>query len=369
MPVCLSPNGMTTYRSDTAATDLFVATAEGIEVLKRDGLSAPWRNAERRLDGVHVSSLCVEPVRRGIFAGGHYEGGLWRSLDNGASWQEITNGLTTRHVYTVTSAREDGRPVLYCGTEPARLFRSDDYGDSWTELPALRTVPGHEKWSFPAPPHVGHLKHIGIDPVNPRRIIACIEQGGLYVSEDAGQSWTSVTNWIRPNTEAMVYNDCHRVLFEPSNPNGLYLIGGDGIHYTPDRMQSWEHFDTRSLGVAYPDHIVVDRHDDRRMWIAGTVSNPNVWRTSKDANSRAMRSTDGGRTWELTPNGWPAHMRAAVEAQSLHASPEAISLFAGNTDGEVWSSDDAGATWRLISGNLPPISKVGHYRNLQLATA
>ena len=42
--------------------------------------------------------------------------------------------------------------MLYAGTEPAYLFRGDDLGDTWTELPGLRAVPSVESWTFPAPP-------------------------------------------------------------------------------------------------------------------------------------------------------------------------------------------------------------------------
>lgn len=364
MPVAISANGMTTYRGDAPSTEVWAGTTQGIEVLHRDGLGATWRRGARLLDGVHVGSIYVEPVRGGIFVGGHYESGMWRSLDGGTTWDDVTNGFATRHIYTVTSTVEDGQPSLYAGIEPAALYRSRDYGQTWVERPALRDVPGRDHWTFPAPPHDAHLKSIVFDPSDNRRVIGCVEQGGLYVSEDAGESWCYVENWEVPDTDRRVYKDCHRVLFHPSNPDGMYLIGGDGIHYTPDRLRTWEHFDTRTLGVAYPDHIVMHPDDDKLMWIAGTATNPNMWRDNKDADSKAMRSHDGGRTWELTLNGWPEHMRAAVEGTSLHVSPQAISIFTGNTDGEIWVSDDAGDSWYLAAAGLPPISKGRHYRNL-----
>ena len=44
-------------------------------------------------------------------------------------------------------------------------------------------------------------------------------------------------------------------------------------------------------------------------------------------------------------------------------------MFAGNTDGEVYASEDAGDNWSLIASGLKPVSKAGHFRNLQVTPA
>ena len=74
-------------------------------------------------------------------------------------------------------------------TEPAHLYRSHDLGGTWEELPALRRVDVHDKWSFPAPPHLAHVKHIAFDPRDSQRMFVCIEQGALLRSDDGGESF------------------------------------------------------------------------------------------------------------------------------------------------------------------------------------
>ncbi|MEO1959830.1 MAG: hypothetical protein ABGW82_02435, partial [Paracoccus sp. (in: a-proteobacteria)] len=60
-----------------------------------------------------------------------------------------------------TPARRIGDAVtLFLGTSPAALYRSDDLGESWAEIPSLLEVAGTGKWTFPPPPHIPHVKHI-----------------------------------------------------------------------------------------------------------------------------------------------------------------------------------------------------------------
>jgi hypothetical protein len=63
-------------------------------------------------------------------------------------WEERNSGLAIKDVYTVASVAEAGGITLYAGTQPAALFKSRDLGQSWSELPALRQVPGIEYWTF-----------------------------------------------------------------------------------------------------------------------------------------------------------------------------------------------------------------------------
>ena len=53
-----------------------------------------------------------------------------------------------------------------------------------------------DAWTFPAPPHVAHLKHINFEPGNPHTIFASIEVGGMLKSTDDGDTWTDETGDI-----------------------------------------------------------------------------------------------------------------------------------------------------------------------------
>jgi photosystem II stability/assembly factor-like uncharacterized protein len=366
MTVCLSPNGRNTYAGDAPARELLVATLDGITCLARDGVGAEWRVARRALEGLHVSALLWEPRRGGLFAGIHGHG-LYRSLDGGLTWELKTTGLTPDHVYTVAAAERDGDVVLWAGTEPSHLFRSLDYGESWTELPALPEVAGKETWTFPAPPHTGHVKNVNFDPRDSRVIYAGVEQGALLKSADDGQTWRELDAYYRPEDHS--YKDIHRVAIHPARPERLFLATGMGLYRSDDAGETWEHLTFRDSRVGYPDGLAFAPDNPDVVYMTGASQSPGQWRTSHEARPGVLRSDDAGRTWTELRDGLPDFLRANFEALTLASWSGGFSLFLGTTDGEVFASDDEGRHWARIATGLPPVSKVGHYRQLTAAAA
>ncbi len=242
--VCLSPNGVDTYQIDSAPTSLLVGTMDGVVELSAGEDSGTWKALNRTLDGLHVGSLMSEPGGGAIFAGVHGEG-LYRSLDGAATWETGMPGLTVPHVFSLTYDRRADALTLYAGTEPARLFRSRNLGDSWEEVPGLATAPARDKWWFPAPPHIAHVKHVAVDPRDERVIYVCVEQGALLKSSDGGERFEQL---VFEDSGCRYNNDAHRIVFNPQNPDEIYLDGGDGIFRSLDAGRSWEHVATPRCG-------------------------------------------------------------------------------------------------------------------------
>ncbi|HEU0166403.1 MAG TPA: glycosyl hydrolase, partial [Chloroflexota bacterium] len=363
---CLSPNGLNRYDEQAPVTRLLVGTAHGVSVLSRAGAGLPWRVESTQLEDQHISSLLVEPAHGGVFAGVHH-GGLFYSQDRGETWQQRDRGIDVHHVFSLGCTLDGRQPVLYAGTEPAHLFRSWDCGLTWRELPALRDVPNTDKWSFPAPPHEGHVKTIVVDKRDARVIYAGVEQGAVLRSRDGGRSWSEVATYYKEGDP--VYKDTHQVLLRPSNQDEIYLTGGMGVYRSPDAGKTWEHLTDHSFRISYPDQLQFSPLDDRTVFLAGAASSPGAWRHNHMADSTIMRSRDGGQKWEPAGTGLPSPMRANIEALGCVGWPGGYALFAGNTDGDVFTSEDEGQTWTLAASGLAPISKGGHFQPLQAAAA
>jgi photosystem II stability/assembly factor-like uncharacterized protein len=364
MTVSLSPNGSRPYQGQAPVDHVLVATIDGVARLERKGTS--WEVGDRQLQGNHISSILFEPVRQGLFAGVHGEG-LYYSADGGRSWEPRMNGLTVKHVFSLASTQRNGSVVLYAGTEPAHLFESTDYGETWTELPALRQVPELDKWTFPAEPHTGHVKAFAFDPRDENTFFVAVEQGALLKTTDAGRSFRELAGYAKPEDRA--YKDVHRILLRPGNPNDMYMTNGNGSYSSHDAGESWDQVTDRTYRIGYPDQLLASPVDNTVFFMAGSAGSPGSWRQSHHANSTIVRSKDAGRTWEPAANGLPDDMRANVEAMNLATYPGGFSLFAATTDGEVFISDDAAQSWQRIASGLPPISKVGHYMPLQAGVA
>ena len=358
---CLSCNGTTTTTAGRPADRLHVATVRGIVTLARAEPGARWPIVAEALTDRHVSALLPEPRTGKLFAGAHGDGGISVSDDNGVSWRDASRGLTHRHVYTLALQQRGERTVLFAGVEPAQLYRSDDLGESWRELAALRDVPKTELWNFPPPPHIAHVKNIAFDPTAPETLYVSIEQGALLKSVDDGVTWIELESY-EDTSEDKFRHDIHRVLVKRSDPAWLLMLTGDGTYRSRDGGAAWEHTTNREHTIGYPDAGFIDPRDENVLYIGGPKNAPRLWGTERCANATVMRSGDGGTTWQECRTGLPTMIVGNIEAMAMHHAGAHVMLAAGTATGDVFVSDDAGANWSTAAIGLAPISKGGHYR-------
>jgi photosystem II stability/assembly factor-like uncharacterized protein len=359
MVACLSPNGPTVYRGDSPPRRLYVGSRSGVSILQRTAPDAPWRVAGRALDGRHVSAIMAAPDGSWLAAGCH-DGGFYFSGDAGRSWERRSDGLTIDHVFSLASTEPADAPTFYLGTQPVSLFRSRDFGRHWQELPALARVPGTDKWTFPDPRNTSHTKCIAIDSRHPARLYVAVEQGGLFRSEDAGATWRELDSYYRPGDRW--YRDIHRIVPIESDPDRLYMTTGMGLYASADAGETWEHLTDPECRVGYPDHLVASPRDPRILFMSGARHDPTEWHASHYANGTVLASRDGGRSWSAADIGLPEERRANIEAMCIACYPTGFSLFAGNTDGEVFECEDGDGRWSRIAEGLGAISKLGHFR-------
>jgi photosystem II stability/assembly factor-like uncharacterized protein len=356
MAIGLSHGGTTIYSSPSLSNEVLVGTREGVVTIARAG--SEWKVAHRAITDKHISAIIKEPESGLIFAGA-FHGSVQVSQDDGKTWETRAGGMTQDNVYSLAAKRINGRMRVFAGTEPAHLFVSDDLGFNWTEIASLRSVPSVPKWSFPAPPHIGHVKHINFDPENSNTIYASVEVGGLLRSTDGGNRWEEFPS---------LYEDVHRLMIHPSNPKFLYGVTGRGLYISADAGATWEQWTRREDEIGgYPDGFVFRPSDPKSILMTAAHDAPGTWRTTHFAGARISRSKDGGRNWEILRNGLPDRLQASIEAFCLEEAGDSSAVFAATTSGEIFCSSDMGDSWEKIITGLPPISKAGHYRNLVAA--
>jgi photosystem II stability/assembly factor-like uncharacterized protein len=334
-----------------------VATVDGIVTLTRQAQdpAASWRETSRALAGCHISSI-ITPEPGMIFAG-VFDGTVMHSNDGGVTWQARDAGIAHRDVYSLGYVKVDGRLRLYTGTQPANLYVSEDLGAHWRELPNLRSVASVPSWTFPAPPHVAHAKHITFGSGDPKTVYVSVEQGGLLKSTDGGENWTEFSGF-----DADYDQDVHRLHVDPRDGKRMLMVDGLGMYATHDGGLKWERRTNHDSVVGgYPDTIVHLPSNPDVLISGGAAENPNYWIAHHFAGARITRSRDGGKNWELLRNGLPAPERwqASIEAMTLEEWGASFSIFAATTAGEVYESHDGGDNWRQIA-NIAPVSKGAH---------
>lgn len=359
MRVLMSIGGPSVFETDAAADEIVVGTVNGAVWLRRAGPGEPWRERWRALEGLHISNLVEDPETGRLFAGTHGDG-VHASDDGGMTWHRSDRGIVHSNIYSMSVVRAADGVRLYAGTEPAHLFVSRDRGETWEELSSLRALPTVKDWMFPAPPHVAHVKHITFDPRSADTIYASVEVGGLMKSTDAGNTWRQLGGF---------FEDVHRIMVTAARPDMLVMGNGIGVYRSADAGKTWEQLTDRSARIGYPDAVIIHPRQPDTIFMAGAICGPGDWPRTKTADARVARSRDGGRHWQYLEGGLPDHIHGNIEGFALNVWPGGGALFAGTTDGDIFTSDDDGETWSTIARRIGAVSKGGHHLALPIEEA
>ena len=314
-------------------TRLYAATGDGIARLDESG--EDW-TVELSLAGRGAQCLAADPNDPDTVFAGLREGGVQRTVDAGASWVDCA--LPERGVFSIAISAADG--AVYAGTEPSRLFRSDDRGESWGALDALLELPSRPTWSFPPRPWTSHVRWIAPSPHDADLLLVGIELGGLMRSSDGGESWQD----HRPGAQP----DVHSLAWHPRAPERAYEAGGGGAAFSTDAGETWQSAD-EGRDRNYTWSVTVDP-EDPDCWYLSASTGPYAAHGGRDPQARIYRRL-GAEPWLPLAGGLP---------EPLPAMPYALvatdgRLFAGLADGRLWESRDRGDSWSALSLEGDPL--------------
>lgn len=286
--------------------------------------------------------------------------GVYRTTDGGRSWKKVLSRSGYAGAIDISIDPNNPR-VLFAalwqtqrtpwsftsGGEGSGLHRSDDGGDSWTEI-----EPGDDS-GLPAKPY-GRIG-IAIAPSNSQRIYALIEaeNGGLYRSDDGGEKWHLVNGARYLRMRPWYFGTVH---VDPKNPDIVYCPSVRLLK-SIDAGKSFK----QMKGVHHPDH-----HD---LWIDPT--NP---RRMIDSNDGGVDiTTNGGETWVMPPlpicqfyhisvdNSVPYRVMGTMQDQGTASGPS-NSLSSQGISLSDWHSVGGGETgYAVADPDDPNIVYAGEY--------
>ena len=311
-------------------------------------------NPEMSHEG-EVRALAVHPLEPNVLYAGTRQG-CYRSIDNGDSWTHLKSGMENRSIWSLLIL-PDNPEIIFAGTGPGALFRSKDEGHSWECLNS--GMP--EKCSPPNKAFKMDTRVIILlaDPDIKNRIWAGLEIGGLFRSDDLGETWKSCNKGFtneNPYTQGL---DIHSLTILPED-NGrqktLLAVEESGVCKSTDDGENWERLDFNHH--LFPWHYVrgIKQRPDRPETLflgngTGPAINQTAW-TSPDYGGAAWRSIDAGITWQKME--FPVEPNSLIYDFAVNSfDPDRIYAF--SLFGQIYLSKDGGENWEKLTQQFPEI--------------
>jgi hypothetical protein len=289
-----------------------------------------------------------------------------RSTDLGKTFSETKSapafpegdGRALANIWSLEAG--DNKKELWCGVEPASLFKSSDGGDSWEMVPGISNHPHARKWQ---PGNGGLCLHTVLR--DGHRVHLGISTGGHYLSEDGGASFDASNQGVGAGFVPDPYPEfgqcVHKIARHEDAPGRLYMQNhggwpdrpGIGVLRSDDHGRTW-HSIAKGLPSDFGFPIVVHPHDADTVYVMPLEPQT---RTCPGGAPAVWRSEDGGGSWNRLARGLPKKtsfftvQRDAMDIDELK-SP---ALYFGTTTGQLWIGRDGGEEWNCLFESLPPI--------------
>lgn len=349
---------------------LLVGTAKGLFLLRSNRARKRWD-----LGGPHSAGA---PVYAAAFDGRKGRKRIWwatqsfrwgtylsSSDDFGRTISEpetysvkfpAESGLALKNIWQICVGREEEPDTMYCGVEPACLFVSRDAGKSWSAVEGMLNHPHRPKWQ---PGGGGLCLHTIVpDPADPKKMLIAISTGGCYRTDDGGATWQARNVGVRPEFLPEKYPEfgqcVHKIARDSQQPNRLFLQNHWGLYRSDDGGDSWTDI---ANGVPSDFGFCMVTHPNHAETAYIVPVESDGYRCTPEGKLRVYRTRNGGKRWEAMTKGLPQKnaletiLRDAMATDTL--APAGI--YFGTRSGKVYGSHDDGKSWQLIIEGLPSV--------------
>jgi photosystem II stability/assembly factor-like uncharacterized protein len=350
-------------------TELLVGTKKGLFVLEGEP-GGEFALTARAFAGAPVEYAMRDPRTGRVLVtvtNPFYGPKIFYTDDPAGEWTQaegvqLPEGGDKALVRIWTIVRGEGDAPLYAGGDPGVLFESRDGGESWQLNRALWEEPSRDRWQ---PGGGGLCLHSIVPwPGDPDRLALAMSAVGVWLTDDGGETWRHGNKGIRPrylpddapeDTFDLCVHNLHRA---PRRPERLFMQFHGGVYRSDDAGESWT-----AIGDGLPSDfgfpLAIDPADPDSAYVIPLTADMD--RTTPDGRVRVYETRDAGASWTPRGDGLPAeHAYLTVLRQAFGRCGEGsgLELYFGATSGDVFGSGDAGASWFSAARHLPPVYSV-----------
>ena len=233
------------------------------------------------------------------FNGGGPGSAIHKSVDGGATWTKLTNGLPTGDKGRIGLSLYTADPRVVYATVEARggesgIYRTLDGGATWEKTSSLNSRPNY-------------YSQIRVDPRDRERIYTLGSNRGFYISNDGGRTFTELFS--------NVHGEDHALWVDSENTNHLVIGGDGGVSISWDRGRTWDFRRNMPIGQFYE----VDVDNSVPFRVCGGLQDNGVWcMPSAVRNRNGIADRDA---WNIGGgDGFHAHFDPSNNAMVLQSS-------------------------------------------------
>jgi hypothetical protein len=201
-------------------------------------------------------------------------------LEENDMWGRPLNWSTAR-IWALAAGGPDEPGVIWCGTLPGGLFRSTDNGTSWQFIRSLWDHPKRKLWNGGGADLPG-IHSICVDPRKSSRVMIAVSTGGIWCTEDSGETWTQRGEGMRADhvppelTHDPIAQDVHCLAQCPADPSRMWVQHHNGIFVSSDEGRNFKEIagvDPSTFGFA----VAVHTHDPDRDWLLPEIKDETLY--------------------------------------------------------------------------------------------